>query len=397
MARTLQKLSDAKAKSDSLKHGRHSDGGGLYLNVSPSGSKSWLFMWVRNGKRREMGFGAYPAITLASARKRAGEYRAAVAEGRDPIAEKAKEAEPTFGECADKFLASMEPSWRNDKHRAQWRMTLTEYCETIRSKRVSEVGTDEVLEVLLPIWSSKPETASRLRGRIERVLDYAKAKGWRIGENPALWRGHLKNVLPARQRLSRGHHAAMPYVDVPAFVQRLRDSDAMAARALEFLILTAARSGEVYGAEWSEFDLDKATWVIPADRMKAATEHRVPLSKSALAIVKSLYESRVSKFIFPGQRATDQRTDWPLSSSAMEMLMRRMKVDAYTVHGFRSAFRDWAGDETGFPREIAEAALAHRVGDATERAYRRADAVERRRKLMTAWAEFLNKRAVAKM
>ncbi|MBZ9884799.1 integrase arm-type DNA-binding domain-containing protein [Mesorhizobium sp. CA10] len=391
MARTLQKLSDAKAKSDSLKHGRHSDGGGLYLNVSPSGSKSWLFMWVRNGKRREMGFGAYPAITLASARKRAGEYRAAVAEGRDPIAEKAKEAEPSFGECADKLLASMEPSWRNDKHRAQWRMTLTEYCGTIRSKKVSEVGTDEVLEVLLPIWSTKPETASRLRGRIERVLDYAKAKGWRTGENPALWRGHLKNVLPARQKLSRGHHAAMPYVEVPAFLKRLRNAEAMAARALEFLILTAARSGEVYGAEWSEFDLDKGMWIIPAGRMKAAAEHRVPLSARALAIVKSLHESRVSKkYVFPGQR-----TDCPLSSSAMEMLMRRMKVDAYTVHGFRSAFRDWAGDETGFPREIAEAALAHRVGDATERAYRRADAVERRRKLMTAWAEFLNKRGIA--
>ncbi|CDX45287.1 Phage-related integrase [Mesorhizobium sp. SOD10] len=384
MVRTLQKLSDARAKSDALKPGRHSDGGGLYLNVSPSGSKSWLFMWVRNGKRREMGFGAYPGITLASARRKAIEYRAAVAEGRDPIAEKAKDAEPTFGECADKFLASMEASWRNDKHRAQWRMTLTEYCGTIRTKRVSEVGTDEVLEILLPIWNSKPETASRLRGRIERVLDFAKAKGWRTGENPALWRGHLKNVLPARQRLSRGHHAAMPYVDVPPFIKRLRNAEAMAARALEFLILTAARSGEVYGAEWSEFDLDKALWVIPAERMKAAVEHRVPLSPPALDIVKSLYESRLSnRYVFPGQR-----TNRPLSSAAMEMLMRRMKVDAYTVHGFRSAFRDFAGDETGFPREIAEAALSHRVGDATERAYRRADAVEKRRKLMSAWAAF---------
>ncbi|TPM04524.1 integrase arm-type DNA-binding domain-containing protein [Mesorhizobium sp. B2-3-10] len=390
MARTLQKLSDTRAKSDSLKVGRHSDGGGLYLNVSPSGSKSWLFMWVKKGKRREMGFGAYPGITLASARKKAIEYRAAVAEGRDPIAEKAKEAEPTFGECSDKFLASMEASWRNDKHRSQWRMTLTEYCSIIRAKPVSEIDTDDVLEILQPIWNSKAETASRLRGRIERVLDYAKAKGWRIGENPALWRGHLKNVLPARQKLSRGHHAAMPYVEVPAFLKRLRSAEAMAARALEFLILTAARSGEVYGAEWSEFDLDKGVWIIPAERMKAAAEHRVPLSNSALATVKSLQESRVSKkYVFPGQR-----TDCPLSSSAMEMLMRRMKVD-YTVHGFRSAFRDWAGDETGFPREIAEAALAHRIGDATERAYRRADAVERRRKLMTAWAEFLNKRGVA--
>lgn len=383
MARTLQKLADTKAKSDSLKPGRHSDGGGLYLNVSPSGSKSWLFMWVRNGKRREMGFGAYPGVTLASARKKAADYRAAVAEGRDPIADKAKEAEPTFGECADKFLVSMEASWRNDKHRAQWRMTLTEYCGLIRSKRVSEICTDDLLQILSPIWQTKPETASRLRGRVERVLDFAKAKGWRTGENPALWRGHLKNVLPPRQRLSRGHHAAMPYADVPAFVLRLRNAEAMAARALEFLILTAARSGEVYGAEWSEFDLVKAIWTIPAGRMKAAAEHRVPLSNPALAIIKSLHEIRLSKFVFPGQR-----TNSPLSSSAMEMLMRRMEADVYTVHGFRSAFRDWAGDMTGFPREIAEAALAHRVGDATEQAYRRADAVEKRRKLMAAWAAF---------
>ncbi|MEI8697658.1 tyrosine-type recombinase/integrase [Mesorhizobium sp. ISC15] len=384
MARTLQKLSDTKIKSDSLKPGRHSDGGGLYLNVSPSGSKSWLFMWTpAGGKRREMGFGAYPGVPLASARKKAADYRAAVAEGRDPIAEKAKEAEPTFGECADKFLALMEASWRNDKHRTQWRMTLTEYCGPIRTKRVSEVGTDDVLTILSPIWNSKPETASRLRGRIERVLDFAKAKGWRRGANPALWRGHLKNVLPARQRLSRGHHAAMPYADVPAFVLRLRNAEAMAGRALEFLILTAARSGEVYGAEWSEFDLHKTIWTIPAGRMKAATEHRIPLSSPALAIVKSLHELRLSKFVFPGQRPNS-----PLSSSAMEMLLRRMKTDAYTVHGFRSAFRDWAGDETGFPREVAEAALAHRVGNATEQAYRRADAVEKRRKLMAAWAAF---------
>lgn len=384
MARPLHKLTDAAAKSDHLKPGRHGDGGGLYLSVSPSGSKSWVFMWNRDGKRREMGLGPYPAVSLAAARKRAGEHRITVAEGRDPIAEKSKQAEPTFAECVPLFLDSMEASWRNEKHRAQWRMTLTDYCRGIAAKKVSEVDTQDVLKVLNPIWQTKPETASRLRGRLERVLDFAKVKGWRSGENPALWRGHLKNVLPARRKLTRGHHAAMPYRDVPAFVKRLQAAPAMAARALEFLILTAARSGEVYGARWSEIDLDKKVWTIPADRMKAGAEHRVPLSDRAAAIVSALNEVRLSEFVFPGQR-----TNRPLSSAAMEMLLRRMKADAYTVHGFRSAFRDWAGDETSFQREVAEAALAHRVGDATERAYRRADAMEKRRALMQAWADFL--------
>ena len=370
MTRTLHKMSDAKAKSDRLRPGRHSDGGGLYLNVTPSGSKSWLFMWVKEGKRREMGLGAYPSITLASARTKASECRAAIAEGGDPIADRAKATEPTFGECADRFLASMEGSWRNEKHRAQWRMTLQVYCSPIRSKKVSKIGTDDVLQVLNPIWQSKPETASRLRGRIERVLDFAKAKGWRFGENPALWRGHLRNVLPVRSKLSKGHQPAMPYRQVPDFMVRLRNSEAMAAKALEFLILCASRSGEVYGARWNEIELENGIWTIPAHRMKAGKEHRVPLSTQALLIVTELHEVRVSDYVFPGQRPGS-----PLSSSAMEMLLRRMKADAYTVHGFRSSFRDWVGDETMFPREVAEAALAHRIGDATEQAYRRTDAL----------------------
>jgi integrase len=382
--RSLHKLTDVVAKSDRLKAGRHGDGGGLYLNVSPSGSKSWLFMWVREGRRREMGLGAYPAVTLSKARTRAAECRAAVEDGRDPIAEREREAEPTFGECADKFLASMESSWRNAKHRAQWKMTLDVYCGPIRAKRVSTIGTEDVLNVLNPIWQEKQETASRLRGRIERVLDFAKARGWRSGENPALWRGHLKSVLPARQKLTRGHHAAMPYDQVPSFAKRLRAADAMAARALEFLILTAARSGEVYGALWGEIDLEKALWVIPAERMKAASLHRVPLSPRAVSLLRELYEARLSDFVFAGQRAGR-----PLSSSAMEMLLRRMKANLYTVHGFRSAFRDWAGDQTNFPRELAEAALAHQVGDATERAYRRLDALQRRRELMCFWSDYL--------
>ncbi|ESZ56519.1 integrase [Mesorhizobium sp. L103C131B0] len=385
MARTLQKLTDVKVKSDKLKPGRHSDGGGLYLNVSPTGTKSWLFMWTpAGGKRREMGLGAYPAVTLAKGRSKAAECRVAVEEGRDPIAEKAKEEEPTFGECGDKFLASMEGSWRNEKHRAQWKMTLLVYCAPIRPKKVSLVSTGEVLEVLTPIWNEKPETASRLRGRIERVLDFAKTKGWRSGENPALWRGHLKNVLPARKKLSRGHHPAMPYDQVPAFTGRLRTAEAMAARALEFLILTTARSGEVYGAKWPEIDFTAGIWTVPAARMKASKEHRVPLSKRALALVKGLHEAKISDYVFPGQGKEKS-----LSSSAMDMLLRRMKADEFTVHGFRSSFRDWVGDKTQFPREVAEAALAHEVGSAVERAYRRADAIEKRRKLMQAWEDYL--------
>ncbi|MEP9399075.1 integrase arm-type DNA-binding domain-containing protein [Mesorhizobium sp. KR2-14] len=382
MTRALHKLSDAAAKAVK-KPGRHSDGGGLYLNVAPSGSKSWLFMWVRDGKRREMGLGPYPAVTLAKARAKAVEYRAAVEDGRDPIIERNKEAEPTFAECVDQFLASMESSWRNEKHRAQWRMTLTAYCKPIQTRKVSAIDTADVLEVLTPIWKEKAETASRLRGRIERVLDFAKAKGWRTGENPALWRGHLKNVLPARQRLTRGHHAAMPYRDVPQLITRLRASEAMAARALEFLILTAARSGEVLGVQWPEIDFERAIWTVPANRMKAGKEHRVPLTERALAILKSLHDVRGSTYVFPGHKVGR-----PLSGMAMEMLLRRLKVEDVTVHGFRSSFRDWAGDATTFPREIAEAALAHEIGNVVERAYRRGDAIEKRRRLMIAWADY---------
>lgn len=382
MARATNKLTDTECKA-AIKPGMLGDGGGLYLNVKPSGAKSWAFIWKQNGKRNEMGLGAYPTVKLAKARALAVECRQAVAEGRNPIAERKKDAVPSFGDCADMFLTSMEGQWRNEKHRAQWRMTLEQYASPLRAKSVSDISTDDVLNVLTPIWQSKAETASRLRGRIERVLDYAKARGWRTGENPALWRGHLKNILPARQKLTRGHHAAMPYRDVPAFMEQLPGKAAMAARGLEFLILTAARSGEVLGSTWSEMDLENAVWTIPAKRMKAGKEHRVPLSLRALSIVRELHETRISDYVFPGQRPNR-----PLSGMAFEMLMRRMKADDFTVHGFRSAFRDWAGDETQFSRDVAEEALAHRVGDATERAYRRADALEKRRQLMDEWQRY---------
>lgn len=392
MARLQNKLSDVSVKA-AKKSGRHSDGGGLYLNVSPSGSKSWLFMWSINvarpdgskgQKRFEMGLGSYPGISLARARAMAGEHRQIVAEGGNPIAARDKDEEPTFAEATTKFLASMEKSWRNEKHRAQWRSTLDTYCSTINSKRVSSIGTEDVLAALNPIWTQKAETASRLRGRIERVLDFCKVRGWRDGENPAVWRGHLKNVLPARAKLTRGHHKAMPYQDAPAFMERVRNAEAMAARVLEFAILTAARSGEAYEAEWSEIDFVSQVWTVPKERMKMGKEHRVPLSTQAVALLERLKETSDGKgYIFPGQRKGR-----PLSNMAMAKFLDRLKVNV-TVHGFRSSFRDWAGDATSFSRDLAEAALAHIVGNETEAAYRRSDALEKRRKLMQAWADYL--------
>ena len=245
------------------------------------------------------------------------------------------------------------------------------------------IATDDVLAVLKPIWTTKAETASRVRGRIEKVLDAAKAKGFRDGENPARWRGHLDHLLPRPSKLARGHHAAMPYEEVAGFVADLRGREALAALALELCILTAARSGEILGMRWDEIDLDKKIWTVPAHRMKAGREHRVPLSQRATDILARLSEDRSGDFVFPGQRR-----DKPLSNMAMEMMLRRMKIENATVHGFRSSFRDWAGNETGYPRELIETALAHVIGDKAEQAYRRSDALEKRRQLMEAWASY---------
>ena len=387
MARTLHKLTSKEV--DGLGLGRHSDGGGLYLDNDPGRSR-WVYIWTRKGKRREMGLGsAGPGgLTLAKARKRAAEAREIVADGGDPIiarnAQRCTTLIPTFGVAVDEFLLAKSAEWRNDKHREQWKMTLNEYAAPLKNLRVDEVDTEAIVGVLRIVWTTKPETASRLRGRIERVLDAAKAKGQRHGENPARWRGHLDNLLPRRQKLSRGHHAAMPYGEVPAFINQLHSHDGVAARALEFLILTAARTGEVLGATWAEVDLDRAIWTVPAKRMKAAREHRVPLCARAieiLALLAPLTKDDPSQPIFPGQKGRG------LSSMALLMQLRRMKAEV-TAHGFRSSFRDWAGEASTFPREVAEAALAHRVGDAVELAYRRGDALQKRRKLMDAWAGF---------
>lgn len=371
------------------KPGRYGDGAGLWLVVSASGARKWVFRFSFAGKVTEMGLGPADVIGLAQARDRATEARQMVAAGKNPIAEKRRAkkdqaARATFGEVADDLIAAKAAEWRNAKHKAQWKMTLEVYAAPLRAKPVEEIDTEAVLAVLQPIWLEKPETASRLRGRIEAVLDAARAKGHipRNEANPARWRGHLDKLLAKPAKLSRGHHAAMSYADVPAFVASLRERDAMAALALEFTILTAARSGEVRGAQWSEFDLEKKIWTVPADRMKAKRPHRAPLSDRAAEIVKTLEKTKTGDFVFIGARSGKA-----LSVMAMDMLLRRMDVEV-TVHGFRSAFRDWAGNETQFAREVAEAALAHVIGDKAEQAYRRSDALEKRRELMTAWANY---------
>jgi integrase len=377
-------------KVETAKPGKYGDGGGLQLAVAPTGAKKWVLRFLWQGNAREMGLGSYPEVGLAEAREKAIAGRRLARSGVDPIAERKQDRRvPTFGKLADEVVAEQSKGFRNEKHKAQWAVTLREYAAPLRPMPVDAITTEDVLGVLKPIWTTKTETASRLRGRIERVLNAAKAKGHRSGENPAAWRGHLENLLPKRQKLTRGHHAAMPYADVPAFVARLREREAVAALALEFAILTAARSGEVLGARWPEIDFDARVWTIPAKRMKSGREHRVPLSESAFAILEKLGEARVSEFIFPGQGAGR-----PLAEMVLRRMLRR-DADVVTVHGFRSSFRDWAGNETHFPRELAEAALAHVVGDKAEQAYRRSDALEKRRALMEAWAQWCEPREAA--
>lgn len=378
------------------KPGRHADGGGLHLLVKPSGARSWVYRFMLNGKSRDVGLGAAGpgGMSLADARDEAAALRLKVKAGIDPLEERdreaahalaaaqaAKVAGTTFRDVAAAYIAANEESWRNPKHRQQWRNTLDSYVyPVIGDLPVAEVETAHVLTILEPIWKGKAETASRIRGRIETVLDSAKARGYRQGENPARWRGHLAQILPARTRLSRGHHKAIAYEQIPAFVGALRAREAVAALALEYTILTAARSGEVTGAIWAEVDLAKAIWTIPADRMKAAKEHRVPLSSRAVAILESL-QPLGSDYLFPGAKGGK------LSGMAMGMLMRRMKVDA-TVHGFRSGFRDWAAECTGYAHEVAEMALAHTIENKVERAYRRGDLFDKRRRLMDDWSTY---------
>jgi integrase len=382
MARRINRL-NARKVATATQYGRHADGGGLYLSISPNGGRRWVFLFRWHGKPTEIGLGSARDVTLARARELASQARAKLAEGINPKDIRKPSAGATFGECADRLIEAMRPSWRNAKHAAQWEMTLREYAAPLRRLPVDKITTDDVLSVLKPIWNGKRETASRLRGRIERVLDAAKAQGLRSGENSARWRGHLDQLLPKRPRLTRGHHAAMDYAAIPGFMANLKPRQSIAVLALEFAILTAARSGEVLGARWEEFDLDQAVWTVPAARMKGAREHRVPLSRPALKILKGMQECCNGDFVFPGQKM-----DQPLSVMALQMVLRRMNVDGVTVHGFRSAFRDWAAECTNYPNEVCEAALAHVIENKAEAAYRRGDLFDKRRKLKEAWANY---------
>lgn len=393
IAKELSALEVGRIKSAGL----HAVGGvaGLCLQVAPSGARSWVLRVVIGGKRREMGLGAFPGVTLAGAREKARDARLKIEQGIDPIMEREQAAsrlraqqaaDRTFEWCAGQYIEAHGDAWRNAKHRAQWSATLATYAYPIIGRvLVRDVDQPNVLAVLQPIWRTKTETATRLRGRIETVLDWARVRGYRDGENPARWKGHLDKLLPAPSKVQKTqHHRAVAVDAVGRFMDNLRQRDGMAARALEFAILTAARSGEVRGAEWSELDLTAKAWTVPAGRMKAGKEHRVPLSDQAIRLLNGLHRLAGSNLVFPAARGGQ------LSDMSLTAVMRRMAVDA-VPHGFRSTFRDWAGERTNYPRDLAEQALAHVLENKVEAAYRRGDALEKRRNMMQAWAEFCDR------
>jgi len=374
--------------------GLYADGGCLYLRVASGGSKAWIFRFGFAGKMRDAGLGPFPTVSLVKARKQAEAYRQLLAAGVDPIEQRNVERDAarissakamTFEQCAKAYITSHEAGWRNSDHRRQWPQSLEHYVYPIMGALpVEAVDTGLVLKALEPIWKEKPETASRVRGRIEAVLSWARVRGYRHGENPAIWRGHLDHLLPAKTKVRRvEHHSALPYREMGALMARLRSDTNLPARALEFLILTATRTGEALGARWDEIDLQQRVWTIPAVRMKAGRDHRVPLSVRAIAVLKEMGEVRCSEYVFPGAKQGR-----PITRNIFVDLFQRLQLTGTTVHGFRSSFRDWAAEATNFPREAAELALAHSVGDNVERAYQRGDMLEKRRKLMEAWAAY---------
>jgi integrase len=395
MTRNFNQLT-ARGVSTKNKRGRYSDGGGLYLQVSEHGAKSWLYRFMLNGKSRQMGLGSARTFTLAEAREAATECRKLLYEGIDPIEQRKlvrgqlradTTKMMTFAECAEKYISSHSAGWKNIKHSSQWTNTLSTYAYPVFGDLpVQAVDTGLVMNALEPIWFTKTETAGRVRGRIESVLDWATARKYREGENPARWKGHLDNLLPPRSKVQKvKHHAALPFDEMGTFMVKLRLQEGVSARGLEFQILTAARTGEVIKATWDEIDFGKAVWTVPAERMKVGSEHRVPLSPVALAVLESLKDTALNNFVLPGMRKNTS-----LSNMAFLKLMERMKVDKGLAvpHGFRSTFRDWASERTAYPREVAEMALAHTVSDKVEAAYRRGDLFDKRRKLMDAWAEY---------
>lgn len=390
----LQKLSALKVKNLS-KPGYHSDGGGLYLRVAPGGSKQWCFRYMLDSKPHFMGLGSVNTLTLADAREKAGDCRKLILDGQDPIqmmgrdARKAKRMESvagsiSFDECAKQYIEAHKAGWRNPKHAQQWANTLQAYASPVFGKlSVSQLDTNHVLKAIQPIWATKPETANRVRGRVELILDWAKVRGFRAGENPARWKGHLDKLLPARSKVSKvKHHEALPYGQAPAFMKKLRAEVGVSPKALEFVILTACRVSEAVKAEWPEIDFKAKLWTVPADRTKSGREHRVPLAPDAIKLLKALQEESTGQFIFPGWTAGTCLTD-----AALLRLSQKMGYKI-TTHGFRSTFKDWAAELTQFPEDLSEAALAHIIKDKTQAAYQRGDMLQKRAEMMSAWAKY---------
>ena len=399
MAHKLNRLA-ARMVATVARPGLYADGGGLYLRVGRGGAKSWCLRYMLDGKAREMGLGGLTKIGLADARKKAAAQRLLLVDKVDPLERReaennAKKIEAarsvTFDQCAKAYIEAHKTGWRNAKHAQQWTNTLAAYVyPAFGSVPVGDVDVAMVMKVLEPLWTSKPETAGRVRGRIEAVLDWSKVRGFRAGENPARWRGHLDHLLPTRSKIRQvKHHAALPYRELGAFMRELRTNEGTAAAALEFLILIAGRTGEVIGARWAEIDFKSRVWHVSAERMKGGREHRVPLSRPTMAVLERM-RGQGTDFVFPGLKVGN-----PLSNMALLGLLGRMGRGNVTAHGFRSTFRDWAAERTNFPREVAEAALAHAIDDKVEAAYRRSDLFEKRRHLMDARAEFCAKPAAS--
>jgi integrase len=398
MARLVKRLSARQVANAKPPKGRHAaliaDGGNLFLQVSTGTDghirRSWVFQYELHGKRGWMGLGPLHTFSLHEAREKAKQLRQQLKDGIDPLAAKTEQAQQqrleaakqmTFGECAAAYINAHEAEWKNARHAAQWRMTLTEYCKPIAGLSVKSIDTNLVRGVLEPIWKEKTTTATRLRGRIESVLNWAKAAKLRDGDNPAAW-DQLSELLPDPGKIAKvKHFAALPYAEMPAFMAKLRSRDLLSARALEFTILTAARTSETIGARWSEIDLAEKVWTVPADRIKASRDHRVPLSDRAIAVLKGLPRH--------GDRVFN------LADETMRRMLRRLRPNT-TTHGFRSTFKDWASERTSYENYISEAALAHAVGDKVEAAYRRGDALDKRRKLMEAWATYCSKPLIEK-
>lgn len=390
------KIDPLQLKSIS-KPGSYSDGDGLFLKVGRSGSKSWIYRYQLAGHRRDVGLGRYPDVSLSDARKERNKLKRDVKSGIDPLHKKevektkqkmerkgAESKKQTFKKCAETYMDLKEPEWRNAKHAQQWRNTLKTYAyPVIGGLPVAEVELDDVLKVLQPIWLEKTETATRVRNRIELVLDYASVMKYRNGENPARWRGNLESIMskPSKIHIVK-HHPALPYDDIAGFMELLQQRKGLAAQALMLTILTATRTQGILGAKWDEFEFQKKVWTIPASRMKVPKEHRIPLSEQTLALLDDISQSRDSGFVFPGKK------NKPLSNMAMANVLKRMNRNDITVHGFRSTFRDWVAEKTNFPQRVAETAMAHQIKDGAEAAYQRGDLLEKRKELMEAWADY---------